>query len=303
MAQAIELSKRVAFTSWQGWGSHANASISIDDYGFLQGATAVDRLRTCNGELLDLEEHYCRLLQGCKAIGVEADRLKVVSIIEECVALNRPVYGQQDFSVAIIVTPGRLGPDRSPTVVVHTSPIDWPKLHEWYTQGQSLEFATHRNVPAECWSPAIKTRSRLQYFLADQNVSQEASGAILLSTNGLLTETSVANLLIVEGDDLVSPQHEIILPGISLQRTARLASKAGIEVRYEPISEERAKKASGLILTGTVGCIWHCNALDGVPLRGDAVFNGVYQRLQQLWQEDIGMDFELQAKQFAYAAA
>jgi len=81
-----------------------------------------------------------------------------------------------------------------------------------------------------------------------------------------------------------------------------VASEAGIAVRYEPINVERAKKASGLILTGTVGCIWRCNALEGVPMREDSVFNGVFQHLQQLWQEDIGIDFELQAKQFADSA-
>lgn len=306
MSEPTPEHQRYAFTSQQGWVPHKKAAISIDDYGFMQGATIVDRMRTCAGTLLDFSLHYQRFLHSCDAIGIPTDSFEQDAferLANECVSRNRDVFNEQDFSVAMVATPGAIGGNESPTLVVNSSPIDWRKLDHWYRRGQALSISAHRNVPSECWSPKIKTRSRLQYFLSDQAVNTPFGGAVLLSIANELTETSVANLLILEGENLIAPLSETVLPGISLARTTRLAEADGIVVRYEPISVERAKRATGILLTGTVGCLWHCSSLGGIALNSDARCTTVLNRLKSLWSSEIGINYVEQASMLSQQQA
>ena len=296
MAQAPNLKQRVAFTSWQGWVNHADAALAIDDWAVLQGASIVERLRTCGGVLLDFEQHFSRLESGCAAIGIGGLRQdEICELAQQCVEQNSAAFAGEDFSIAIVVTPGRANAGEGPTLLVHSSPIEWAKLRHWYQHGQTLEISKHRNVPKECWSPHLKTRSRLQYFLSDQSVTETFGGSVLLTLRGTLTETSVANILLVEKGKLVAPPESDTLLGISLARTIRLATDAGIEVLFEDISPERAKNAAAIVLTGSLGCLWGCSQFEGIAVNQNSDGASMVQQLQALWASDIGLDFVAQA--------
>jgi branched-subunit amino acid aminotransferase/4-amino-4-deoxychorismate lyase len=185
-----------------------------------------------------------------------------------------------------------------PTLIVHPAEIDWRKLNHWYTWGQELCIAQSRNVPPQCWSPSIKTRARLQYYLADQaarRAAGEFSGAVLLDLQGNVTETSAANLILVEGHKLISPPLDSILYGISLQRTLRLGSQAGWQVNFEAISPARAEQADEILLCGSTGCLWPAARIGGrvfeASPRGSA-----FQALAGLWRQDVQLDFIQQAR-------
>ncbi len=289
-------------TAWQNghWLEQRNVTISLDDYGFLQAATIVERMRTCHGVPLDVARHLQRFCQGCAALGIPpAPDDTLQSVVAECSRRNAPAFGESDFSIVLLATPGRLSDvDRQPTRIAYPIGIDWQQLSRWYTSGQSLFIADSRNVPAQCWSPTIKTRARLQYFLADAAVAKladQCSGAVLLDLQGNITETSVANLIIVEGKRLVSPPLTEILNGISLERTLRLGQAAGWNVVYEPVSLLRAEQSDEILLCGSTACLWPASRI------GARVFEGCSQgrafiSLAELWCEDLGLDFIQQAK-------
>jgi branched-subunit amino acid aminotransferase/4-amino-4-deoxychorismate lyase len=143
----------------------------------------------------------------------------------------------------------------------------------------------------------------LNYFLSDQQAQLEsgdgtAAGLLLAATENnelSVTETSAANALIVERTaggsvKLVSPPQELILGGISLRRTLRLAQQLGLAIRHEPISIARAEAADELLLTGTTGCIWPAAALNE-RLFTAATAQPVYQALAEAWKQDIDADF------------
>jgi branched-chain amino acid aminotransferase len=292
---------------WVPWDQ---VSIALDDIGFLQGAVIVDRLRTCGGSLLDVRLHVNRLLENCAQVGIVLpEGLDLESLIEECASINRPAFGNDDFSVVTLVTPGRSSrPTAGPTLITHPMPIAWSRLAEWYLRGQTLITAHRRNVPADCWPPTIKTRSRLHYYLAerqaaDRDVDAERVhvGAVLLDLQGNLTDTSFANVLIVErGRQIISPPMTSVLNGVGLARTARLAAQAGFELTYEPIPIARAEAAEEILLCGSTGLLWAACRLGekGVP-RG--ISGPALQSLQQLWIEEIGLDYIQQAIQAASA--
>ncbi|MCA9132369.1 MAG: aminotransferase class IV [Planctomycetales bacterium] len=302
----------LAWTS-AGWGPLSAAGLALDDIGLLQGLLIVDRLRTLRSQPLDGPQHVARFRRNCQAVGIElpAD-LDLQQRMEQCANLNRHAFAPCDFSIVTLATPGRTAaPVPQPTVIVHATPIAWEHLAAWYREGQPLVVAENRNVPSVCWSPTIKTRARLQYYLAERQAAlaidrgaaegHPPSGTVLLDLQNQLTETSAANLLIVEGDkQLVSPPLDSILNGISLARTVQLARNAGMTVRFEPIPLARAQAASELLLCGSSGCLWAASRLGELPLGGPA--GPIFSRLSQLWSEELGLDYIRQACSYAAAA-
>jgi branched-chain amino acid aminotransferase len=147
----------------------------VTDLGTTQGAMLVERLRTFDGRLVDVDEHLTRLAFGAKQLGISwpppgADFQR---LCEELVHRNRELIIQEsDVGLVILLSPGDPGIDRNqsltPTILAHVVPLPFPQLARWYRNGVALHISNVRNVPAACWSPAIKTRSRLQYYLADQ---------------------------------------------------------------------------------------------------------------------------------------
>ncbi len=225
-------------------------------------------------------------------------------VIVACCDHNRSRLPDEDFSVVVLVTPGPIEllhrGTPAPTRIVHIQRLNWPAMADWFGAGQALTIAASRNVPAACWSPQLKTRARLQYYFADQAVRTAEglpphSGAVLLDVQGNFTETSAANLLVVDRAGRIHcPPLSDILNGISLQRTLRLAADSGIEVRFEPISKALIEEAAEVILTGTSACLWPARSVGDVHFERCTQGN-VYNTLHQSWVGELGFDFREQA--------
>ncbi len=286
------------------WRALDQLALPLDDIGFLQGVVIVDRLRTFQHKSLDVGLHLERWRNSCEAVGIVLPQLAFDAVIEQLVERNRGYDDHADYSIVLLATPGRSGSSlRTPTMLAHLAPIPWKNLARWYAVGQSLRTTSHQGVPTACWSPAIKTRARLNYYLSDQQAQLEAgeesaAGLLLAPTKNnelSLTETSAANLLIVERSaggavQLFSPPEELILGGISLRRTLRLARQLGYPIRYEPISIARAVAADEVLLTGTTGCLWPAAELNSRQFIA-AAEQPVYQALAQAWKQDILCDY------------
>lgn len=285
------------------WEPIERAVLAHNDLGALQGAVIVERLRTVDNKPLDVELHLRRLVAGLEFLGVRLpSSLDVASIVLQCACRGSEVF-EDDHCVVLIATPGLIS-GGEPTLIVHPAPMPWPRLRAWYRDGQPIVTADSRNVPSECWPIQLKTRSRLHYYLADRQAKLAAkeaghrepdfAGGVLCNTSGYLTETSTANLLLVEPGKLVSPLASSILDGISLKRTLRLAKQLQIPVEQAEISPGRAKAADGIILCGSLGCIWAAASLDDHSF-SPADQCDVFTRLQAAWRDDIGLDFVAQA--------
>ena len=277
------------------WLPFEQVQLSLDDWGVLQGATIVDRLRTIDARPLDVELHLERLIANCDLVGIAlADRESIGTVINECVQHNQGRLPHRDFAIVVLITPGRTSLPGVPTVIVHAQSLKWDAMQQWYTAGQQLLISQPRNVPSVCWSPNLKTRSRLQYYLADQeaiNRGARNSAAVLLDLSGCLSETSAANILCVDcSGRVLCPPSDSILNGISLQRTLRLAESLGMEVVRQPIDVELAKSSSEIILTGTSACIWPASQLDEVHFEKPTE-QPVYQSLSAAWKTSVGYDF------------
>ncbi|GIX00722.1 MAG: hypothetical protein KatS3mg111_4054 [Pirellulaceae bacterium] len=278
---------------WQDgqWRHGGDTSVPLNHIAFKYGAIIADRLRTVHGKPADVQPHVERFAEGCRLVGIDVPPA-IDEVIHQCAQRHRRHEPDRDFSIVLLGFPG-LRETSSGHVLVHTDPIDHRRLARWYEEGHPLEVSTYVSVPAHCWPHALKHRSRLNYFLADRQAIARfgsAANAVLVDEQQRLTETSVANLLIIEHDRIVSPPSERILPGISLQRTYRLARSLGIAWQEEPIELARAQAADAILLCGSIGCLWHASRL-GEQTYPAARGNDIYHALYRAWCRDLNLDY------------
>jgi branched-subunit amino acid aminotransferase/4-amino-4-deoxychorismate lyase len=141
----------------------------------------------------------------------------------------------------------------------------------------------------------------MHYYLADRQVSAKEPGAraLLLDEDGLVTETSSANVLVFEPSrGLISPPLEKVLHGISLAVVEELARGQGVRTVYEDLSPEEASVAEEVMLASTPWCLLPVVRLDGRPI-GSGGPGAMFGRLLEAWSELVGLDIAGQAGRFA----
>jgi branched-subunit amino acid aminotransferase/4-amino-4-deoxychorismate lyase len=293
-------------------------AISPVDAGFLQGAAVAEQLRTFAGKLFCLDEHLARLEQSLQIAEIDPRRTRpeLAAIVQELVARNHRLLDPgDDLGLSIFITPGLypayaasgLDPDNlgrapgQPTVGLHTHPLPFAQWAQKYRTGQSLVTTPVEQVPAACWPPALKCRSRMHYYLADRKAAKIEPGAraLLLDRDGWVTETSTANILVYAGGQgLVSPPQDSVLVGISLAALARLARQLGIPLGYRRLSPAQVAGAEEAILSSTPWCLLPVTRFNGRPV-GSGVPGPVFARLLAAWSETVGVDIAAQAQRFA----
>jgi branched-subunit amino acid aminotransferase/4-amino-4-deoxychorismate lyase len=137
----------------------------------------------------------------------------------------------------------------------------------------------------------------MHYFLADREAARVEPGAraLLVEANGEVSETTTANVLAwIAGEGLVSPPRDLILPGISLAVTRRLAGGLGLPCSDRPLTVEELLAADEVLLTSTPYCILPATKINGQKI-GDGQAGPIFRRLLKAWDERTGIDLVGQA--------
>jgi branched-subunit amino acid aminotransferase/4-amino-4-deoxychorismate lyase len=287
----------------------SQTAISVTDGGFVQGVTVAEQLRTFGGKLFRLEQHLARLARSLSIVGIELGMTveQLGDIARELAAKNHALLELgDDLGLSMFVTPGQYstfasgGVATGRTVGLHTYPLPFHLWHEKYERGESLVVTDVMQVPSACWPTELKCRSRMHYYLADQQAKQKEPGAraLMLNEQGCVTEASTANILVYCRDvGLVSPPKEMILPGVSAAVAQELAGNLGIPFSFRPLTVDDVAAADEVLLCSTSPCVWPVTRLNGVPI-ADGKQRDIARRLLGAWSELVGIDIQGQARQF-----
>ncbi len=285
------------------------ARISITDAGFVQGTTVAEQLRTFAGALFHLRDHFARLEHSLKVIGVNPGIgwESLAEIALELVEHNHRLLAEgDDLGLSVFVTPGEYpgyatGAASGPTVCLHTYPLPFRLWAEKYRTGQVLRTTEIRQVPPDCWPPALKCRSRMHYYLADRLAAMAEAGAraLLLDHQGWVSEASTANLILYNREEgLVSPPASKVLQGISLAVACELARQLDIPSGHRELTTEDVTSADEAFLTSTPLCLLPVTRVDGRPI-GCGAPGDAFRRVLSAWSEMVGVDIVTQAERFA----
>lgn len=286
----------------------SQASIAIFDAGVVLGATVTEMTRTFQRQPWRLRDHVERLFRSLRYTRMDVgmtvdDMLRVTLEVVEHNAALLPPGGE--LGIIHFVTAGEFpvyagsagrSARTTPTVCVHTFPMPFELWAKKAEHGQHLITPAIRHVPPQCYDPKMKYRSRMHYYLADQEarVADPDAAALLLDLDGNVTETGGANFLVVERGTIVSPTTRNILPGISRQMVIELAEKLGIPFVERDFQVYNVINADEAFTASTPYCLLPVTKINGLTI-GDGHPGPVYNRLLDAWSEAVGTNVRIPA--------
>lgn len=282
--------------------------IPFRDRGFINGDGVFDTARTFRGRIHKLVEHVERLYRSMGYLRLDCglDPAELVAITEELVARNEPLRGAGgDWWVTQRVTRGVPGGDDDgrgsgiagsagdrPTVIVECTSLPLARRAPLFRDGIDVVIPWVRRVPPECLSPRAKTHNYLNLTLGQLAASglDPEAWAVLLDTDGNLSEGIGCNLFLVIDGVLKTPRAQKVLPGITRETVMELAAGLGIPVEETDLDPYDALTAEEGFLTSTSLCICPIRSIDGRPL-GGSVPGAATERLQRAFSESVQFDF------------
>ncbi len=271
---------------------HRSLSLSLHDLGVRQSVIAVERLRTYDLQVAQLEAHAVRWRRTLDElylplmVDVQDLRQRISSLLD---ANRQWISEYQDCGIVLMATPGEsvAGKHHSSNEWMHLQSINHAVMERHRTAGQRL-FITDIEQPSErCWPRDIKVRCRLHYYLADQQAREhhpDAAG-LLVDHDGTVTETSHSNVVIVRDGEVWAPPPDQVLPGVTMEVVRSACAQLEIAWHRERLWPAEVREADEVWMMGTDGGLWFASHVDGaakpLPKEG-SLFGQVLRQFDQL---------------------
>jgi branched-chain amino acid aminotransferase len=264
-----------------------DAVVSVFDHGFLYGDGIYETLRAYGGRMFMLERHLARLRRSGRLIGlnIPVPEKDWPGLLTEALDRNGlgpahrglgrdstgDVGASQDAHVRITISrgEGEIGLDPAlcpcPTVVITVKPLS-PYPPHLFTGGVKLAVVTVRRNLVAALSPQVKSLNFLNNILAKQEATRAgAFDALMLNSEGRLTECTTSNLFFVRDGVLCTPSVECgILDGITREVVLLLARENGIQIEEGRYNPEVLLQADECFLTNTTMELMPVSEIDAI---------------------------------------
>ena len=285
----------------------SRASINIYDLGVVLGATLTEMTRTFAGTPFRLEDHIDRLYCSLRYVGIEVELTpgEMVAKTQELIAANSVhLSAGEDLGIVHFVTAGEnpiyagsAGDNvrLQPTICIHSFPLPFAVWRHLFTEGAHVVTPSIRHVPPQCLDPKAKNRSRLHWFIADQQSHAVDPKAIslLLDLDGHITECSGSNFVLVRDRIVYSPTSRNILAGISLATVRELAEQLGWGWVEKDLQFYDVVNADEAWLTTTPYGAAPCTRINNSPI-GNGEPGPLFGELMAAWSKRVGVDIVAQ---------
>jgi len=249
----------------------AQAMVSVYDHGLLYGDGVFEGIRVYRGRIFKCQQHMDRLYKCAERI-----HLKIPITPAEMVAVQREVIranGLEDGYIRLVVTRGfgtlGLDPRRCPTPAV-VCIGDQIRLYapEFYESGMRVIVAKRPKTPVACLDPRIKSLNYLNNILAKvEAIEQGCDEAIMLSTDGWVTECTGDNIFVIKDGKMFTPPpvcgESALLEGITRRFVMNeLAPQCGVPCIEKMMKIDDVLNADEVFLTGTAAEMIAVNQID-----------------------------------------
>jgi branched-chain amino acid aminotransferase len=245
-----------------------NAKISVFDHGLLYGDGVFEGIRAYNGRVFKLAEHIERLFYSAKAIllNIPMSPQEISAAVVQTCRRNKI----RDGYIRLVVTRGAgtlgLNPNkckRASVIIIADKIQLYPP--ELYKRGlEIITVPTTRNLHSAL-NPAIKSLNYLNNILA--KIEAKNGGceeAIMLNSEGFVSECTGDNIFIVKGGQLFTPPLSAgALYGITRATVIDLARESGMTVSEPNLTRYDLFNADECFLTGTGAEIIAVVKIDG----------------------------------------
>lgn len=251
------------------------AFISVFDRSFHFGDSVYEVVRTYDGVLFGLDEHFGRMKRSMEmGYWTQMPDFSVVeSMMRAACKRYFQDFGNEDVYIRITASRGigdtniDIATSSAPyaTVIVKAMPA-WPEWH--YTKGVDFWVVDRRRNPNNAMPPAMKSGNYLNNILAITEAKKHgASDAVMLSVHGFVTEGTTNNLFIVRAGEIWTAPLEVgILEGLTRRMILKIAADKKISAQERLYTAEDLRKADEVFLSSTTRGVVPVTKVDGQPI-------------------------------------
>jgi branched-chain amino acid aminotransferase len=264
----------------------AEAKISVFDLGFLLSDATYDVAHVWQGAFFRLADHLDRFEASLAKLRLELpyDREAIAAIATECVRRA----GLRDAYVQIIATRGIASDGRrdlrkcTNAFIAFALPFVQLLGSEAANAGVNMIISEVLRIPPRAVDPTVKNFNRLDFSQSlFEAYDRGADYAVLLDTDGHVTEGLGYNIFALTGDRLVSPASGV-LEGVTRATVLEMARETNLKAELGDISADQLRGADEIFLATTAGGVTPVTTLDGAPVGGGAAGPHTL-RLQELY--------------------
>lgn len=163
--------------------------------------------------------------------------------------------------------------------------------YEVYSNTLKVFFVEHSYPPIEMYKQGVKTilyfgeRENPNAKIVNENFrekinkeikSNNAYEAILVDSNGYITEGSKSNIFMVKGNEILTAPVKSVLPGVTRGEVIALAEKLKIQVEEVEYKYLDINKLDGMFISGTSPKVLPINSVNDIKLDPN---NSIIRRL------------------------
>ncbi|MCM3129953.1 branched-chain-amino-acid transaminase [Paenibacillus provencensis] len=271
-----------------------NAKVSVFDHGFLYGDGIFEGIRIYNGNIFKCKEHLDRLYDSAKSImlDIPLSHDEMREAMAETIRRNEMRNGY----IRLVVSRGygNLGIDplrceKASVVIIVEELSIYPE--EAYLKGlRTISVSQRRNIP-DALNPKIKSLNYLNNVLVKIQSNHAGVGeAIMLNSQGYVTEGSSDNIFIVKNGVLITPPCYLgALEGITRNAIIELADKIGLPFKEQPFTLHDVYVADEVFFTGTAAEVIAAYEVDGRTI-GTGVAGPITLQLLEEFRQVVDKD-------------
>jgi branched-chain amino acid aminotransferase len=246
-------------------GQFVDGALPLDphDRGFLLGDGVFETVAVINHKPLWLDEHLQRMSHAAADLGISFNAEGLFAGLG--VVLKKSDARFEALRITLSrgkTSRGLAGNGTSPSLLLTLDEFDAKNLFQScrlkVSQVRRNEFAP---------SSRLKTLSYIDSIAAAREVAADADDALMLNTRGHVTSSTVANIFLVRGNELVTPSlNQGILPGITRRVLLDNAKKMGFAPVEKTVSLEDLFRADAVFLCNSLRFLRPVTTLNGEPL-------------------------------------
>jgi branched-chain amino acid aminotransferase len=250
------------------------AAIPITDWGYRRSDATYDVVGVWDGQFFRLDDHIARFRASMRKLRFEPKESDedIKSAINRCVALS----GLRNAYVAMDCLRGRPAPGKPyhPAyarnyITAFAIPWVWVMSPEVQERGGHLVIAETLRIPANSVDPTAKNfhwadLTRGQFEALERN----ADFALLLDSEGNLTEGAGFNVFVVNDGVVATPQAGV-LEGVTRKSVLEICAELGIPFEVRNVSAAETREADEIFLATTAGGVMPASRIDGRIMAND----------------------------------
>lgn len=234
----------------------------------MYGDGIFEGIRIYNGNIFKCKEHLDRLYDSAKSIqlNIPLSPDEMLEAMAETIRLNEMRNGY----IRLVVSRGAgnlgLDPLRCPkaSVIIIVEQLAIYPEEAYLTGLKTISVSQRRNIP-DALNPKIKSLNYLNNILVKIQSNYAGVGeAIMLNSQGYVTEGSADNIFIVKNGVLYTPPCYLgALEGITRNAIIDLCAELGYALKEQPFTLHDVYVADEVFFTGTAAEVIAAYEVDG----------------------------------------